>query len=387
MIQEGSGFFGAPTANVSVQVATAAGSTNNAGFTDQSVPATMTAGQVYSFSINMRNTGTTTWSASSGYALGSNNPEGNTTWGMSRVNLNGNIQPNNEVSFHWNLVAPSTPGTYNFQWRMVKDGVYFGAPSDNLSIIVNPTGSDSDGDSLPNVVEAVEGTNPAVKDNAVFTNTRLFAMQQYRDFLGREGDSEGITYWTGQLNSSLLNRAQVIEQFFNSNEFQIGTAPITRLYMAYFLRIPDYEGLNYWLNQYRTGQSLPSISAEFAGSSEFINRYGSLNNADFVTLVYQNVLGRAPDQEGFNYYVTRLNSGAVTRGGMMLEFSESAENKNRTYNKVYVTQMYVGLLRRVPEQAGYAQWVGQLDSGTPGINLINSFMGLAEYRNRFLPPQ
>jgi hypothetical protein len=49
--------------------------------------------------------------------------------------------------------------------------------------------------------------------------------------------------------------------------------------------------------------------------------------------------------------------------------------------------MYIGLLRRVPDQAGYNQWVGQLDTGTPGINLINAFMALGEYRNRFLPPQ
>ncbi|HEX5735108.1 MAG TPA: DUF4214 domain-containing protein [Blastocatellia bacterium] len=387
MLQEGTGFFGASTANLSIQVATAGGSTNNASFIDQAVPETMIAGQVYPFSVTMRNTGTTTWSASSGYALGSSNPTSNTTWGMSRVNLSGNQGPNNEVTFRVNLVAPATPGTYNFQWRMVRDNVFFGTPSDNLSIVVNATDSDSDGDFIPNTVETVEGTNPSVKDNAVFTNNRLFAMQQYRDFLGREGDPEGITFWTGQLNANTLNRAQVIEQFFNSNEFQIGTAPITRLYMAYFLRIPDYEGLQWWLNQYRNGQSLPSISAEFAGSSEFINRYGSLNNADFVTLVYQNVLGRAPDQEGFNYYLGRLNTGSISRGGMMLDFSESAENKNRTYNRVYVTQMYIGLLRRVPEQAGFDQWVGQLDSGTPGVSLINSFMGLAEYRNRFMPPQ
>jgi hypothetical protein len=387
MIQEGVGNFGATSTNVVVQVATGGGSTNDASFVTQNVQTSMTAGQVYSVSMRMRNTGTTTWSSASGYALGSNNPVDNTTWGMTRVNLPVTVTPNSEVSFTINLVAPSTPGTYNFQWRMVKDGVGFGSPSSNLAIVVNPTASDSDGDGIPNSVETVEGTNPSVKDNAVFTNNRLFAMQQYRDFLKREAELEGLAYWTNRLNTGAENRAQVIEQFFNSNEFQVGTAPITRLYMAYFLRIPDLEGLNYWLNQYRNGQSLSSISAEFAGSPEFVNRYGNLNNADFVTLVYQNVLGRAPDQEGFNYYLTRLNNGTFTRGFIMLDFSESAENKNRTYNKVYVTQMYVGMLRRVPEPAGYNQWVGQLDSGTPRLDLVNAFLNLPEYRNRFLPPQ
>ena len=56
---------------------------------------------------------------------------------------------------------------------------------------------DCDGDGIPNGVEVAEGRNPLVKDNDVFANARLFAMQQYRDFLGREGDAAGITGWSG----------------------------------------------------------------------------------------------------------------------------------------------------------------------------------------------
>jgi uncharacterized protein DUF4214 len=256
--------------------------------------------------------------------------------------------------------------------------------STNLAIPVFSNISDTDVDCMPDTVELSEGTNPLVKDNDIFNNARLFAMQQYRDYLSREGESAGIAYWTNQITSGLQTRAQVIDSFFNSPEFQTVT-PVARLYFAYFLRIPDYEGLLYWVNQSRSGVSLDSISQSFAQSPEFIARYGSLSNEAFVTLVYQNVLGRAPDPEGFAYWTGLLNSGAYTRGQVMLGFSESPEFRGSSFNKVYVTQMYVGMLRRSPEQEGFDYWVHQMELGQSGLNLINGFLVAPEYRNRFLP--
>jgi len=69
---------------------------------------------------------------------------------------------------------------------------------------------------------------------------------------------------------------------------------VVRLYSAYFLRIPDYDGLMYWVNRKTQGTALEEISDAFATSPEFQTTYGSLSNAEFVTLVYQNVLGRDP---------------------------------------------------------------------------------------------
>jgi hypothetical protein len=246
-------------------------------------------------------------------------------------------------------------------------------------------GLDTDADGIPDVVEANEGTNPLVKDNDVFGNPRLFVMQQYRDFLGREGDPGGVTFWTNQINSAAQTRAQVINSFFNSTEFQNSTAPVTRLYFAYFLRIPDYGGLLFWVNSFKSGTSLSAISNAFAQSAEFQARYGSLNNAEFVTLVYNNVLGRAPDAGGLAFWTGQLDSGAMTRGQVMLGFSESPEYKTVIINEVFVVQIYIGMLRRSPDQGGFNFWVGLLDGGTSGLSLIQGFLDAAEYRARFLP--
>ncbi len=103
------------------------------------------------------------------------------------------------------------------------------------------------------------------------------------------------------------------------------TARTWRLYQAYFLRQSDAGGMEYWLGQSRAGLSLQAMSYNFEQSAEFLGRYGSLDNAAFISLVYRNVLCRSPDSDGFNYWLNLLNSGQLNRGELMVLFSESAE--------------------------------------------------------------
>jgi Domain of unknown function (DUF4214) len=53
---------------------------------------------------------------------------------------------------------------------------------------------------------------------------------------------------------------------------------------------------------------------------------------------------------------------------------------------VFVTLIYVGMLRRAPEQSGFDFWLDQVNSGTSGLQLIQAFLNSAEYHDRFLPP-
>src|SRR5262249_54103932 len=63
------------------------------------------------------------------------------TWGVSRVNVTSPVGPGASVGFSFNITAPATGGTYNFQWQMAQDGVgVFGATSTNVPIVVNTTG-------------------------------------------------------------------------------------------------------------------------------------------------------------------------------------------------------------------------------------------------------
>ena len=180
-----------------------------------------------------------------------------------------------------------------------------------------------------------------------------------------------------------MTRAQVVESFLTSSEFGGVIAPLVRLYFAYFLRVPDYEGLLYWIGQRQVGLPLNDISSAFASSQEFIDTYGSLSPDAFITLVYHNVLGRDPDPSGFSYWLDELTSNRMTRGQIMAGFSESPEYQALMGHEVLSTMMYVGLLRRSPEPGGFTAWVGYLDAGNPATAMIDGFLGSAEYRGRF----
>lgn len=105
---------------------------------------------------------------------------------------------------------------------------------------------------------------------------------------------------------------------------------VTRLYRAFFLRDADGGGLAHWQAQVRSGYPLSAVASDFARSAEFQARYGSLADGAFVDLVYRNVMSREPDAGGRAHWVGALRQGLLTRGGVMLSFSDSAEYKART---------------------------------------------------------
>jgi hypothetical protein len=111
---------------------------NDSQFVSQSATTAMIAGNSYLVSVTMRNTGSTVWTPNdpNAYRLASKNPLDNTTWGFNRVNLQAaSVAPGEQAVFGFNVIAPTAPGTYNFQWGMVQEGVqHFGGLSTNLSI-------------------------------------------------------------------------------------------------------------------------------------------------------------------------------------------------------------------------------------------------------------
>ena len=131
-------FFGEMSANVVIQVGDG-GPTNDAAYVSETVASSMTPGQSYAVSITLTNTGGTTWSVND-YKLGSQNPQDNNVWGLSRVSLPGPVAPNAAVTINFAVTAPANPGAYNFQWQMLKQGFgFFGAMAPNVVVnVVQP---------------------------------------------------------------------------------------------------------------------------------------------------------------------------------------------------------------------------------------------------------
>lgn len=114
--------------------------TQDARFVSQTVPAVMTPGQTAAVTVTMQNLGTADWTAADAYRLGAQNPQDNSLWGMSRVDLAGGdtIAAGQSKTFSFQVTAPAAPGIHRFGWRMLQESVtWFGAYSRFVPVLVS----------------------------------------------------------------------------------------------------------------------------------------------------------------------------------------------------------------------------------------------------------
>jgi hypothetical protein len=120
-----------------------------------------------------------------------------------------------------------------------------------------------------------------------------------------------------------------------------------RIYKAAFDRTPDSGGLGYWVAQMDKGMDLSEVSARFVDSKEFRDLYGTNpTNAQFLSKLYQNVLGRDPEIAGYNWWLNELNTNpSKTKAKVLADFSESGENQT-------------GVASLIGTGISYEPWVG-----------------------------
>ena len=94
---------------------------------------------------------------------------------------------------------------------------------------------------------------------------------------------------------------------------------LTDMYIAYFDRAPDAVGLFYWASRLADGMSLQQIAKSFFVQAESLAAFPAGQSTEaFVTQVYDNVLGRAPDAPGLNYWMHDLETGVCSRDTFVL---------------------------------------------------------------------
>ena len=98
---------------------------------------------------------------------------------------------------------------------------------------------------------------------------------------------------------------------------------ITALYVGYFDRAPDPAGLQFWIDQIDNGREFNTIAADFAASPEAVALYPYLTTPDvsspaaFITNIYANLFGRAPEAEGLEFWTGVLEDGSVSVADMI----------------------------------------------------------------------
>ncbi len=203
----------------------------------------------------------------------------------------------------------------------------------------------------------------------------------YQQFYGRDGDTGGVNYWAQQIHTDVLRPAKVTETFFYAEEFQQTVAPVARLYLAALDRIPDSAGLNFWVNRFRQGATLVQLGTEFVNSDEFQMRFGfNLTDSQFVDQLYRNVLKRAADSEGLNYWIGQLRF--MSRGQLLVAFSESPEYISQTAFDIQIALLFEGLFKRAltPNELAFWRSYSVVSTG-----LIATFLCSGDYAGPAVP--
>jgi len=170
----------------------------------------------------------------------------------------------------------------------------------------------------------------------------------------------------------------VIDAFDCAAFTQAGNAAVVRLvYLELLGRCPDQAGFDHWTGRLDGGASASSFARSISATDEAVGRV--------VDDAYQTMLGRPADPSGRAFWVGRLQStGRYDQ--LLADLAASPEfwSKAGGTNTGFVTRVYDRLLGRTPDTAGLNHWVGRLDGGTSRRALVLTLANLDEPLGRLV---
>lgn len=169
-------------------------------------------------------------------------------------------------------------------------------------------------------------------------------------------DKDGIFIEEGQVWQSNVSQSvgsEATPKALTRIDHDDSATQVYRLYKAAFDRTPDQDGLRYWVTKSKEGITLEDTASAFMNSQEFQSKYGSqLSTDEFLNNLYLNVLDREADSSGLQWWKNSMNNNpALSRNKVLVEFSESAENKLSVAAELEALQDFDVSLVGVSEQA------------------------------------
>ncbi len=286
-----------------------------------------------------------------------------------------------------------------------------------------------------------DATEPATNP---IDNAADFVRAQYHDILGREPDAAGLAFWTDNIEKCTdparrpagLTVEQCVDKqrestaiaFFQSPEFQMTGGFVYNLYKGSLTGSPNYDGgsagrfptfLEFMHDKSQVSEGIlvngqisgavveanrNALAAAFVERPEFIAKYGGLNNTQYVNELF-NTTGIVPTAAQKQTLIDNLTNAIEDRASVLRKvvdgtvvINEGNVQFTTTYGQAFINQEnnrlfvyleYIGYLRRNPDQAGFAFWLGKLNqfNGDPiQAEMVKSFILSPEYRNRFGQP-
>jgi len=170
----------------------------------------------------------------------------------------------------------------------------------------------------------------------------------------------------------------VLDAFDCAAFTQAGNAAVVRLvYLELLGRCPDQVGFDHWTGRLDGGASASSFARSISATDEAVGRV--------VDDAYETMLGRSADSSGRAFWVGRLQaSGRYDQ--LLADLAASPEfwSKAGGTNTGFVTRVYDRLLGRTPDTAGLNHWVGRLDAGTSPRALVLTLANLDEPLGRLV---
>lgn len=111
---------------------------------------------------------------------------------------------------------------------------------------------------------------------------------------------------------------------------QADVTRLVELYTAFFNRVPDADGMSFWIDAMKSGKTINQISNLFYDAgvnySSLTGFTATMKNTDFINVIYKNVLGRkdGADAGGLSFWDGALNSGQASRGTLVTNILDSA---------------------------------------------------------------
>lgn len=129
-------------------------------------------------------------------------------------------------------------------------------------------------------------------------------------------------------------------------------------------RAPGDNGLDYHLAQIASGGS---TSRETMARAMLFGPEGSRNE---VRRAYRTILGRAPDGPGENYWSNHLQRRDVLDLRVLLYASDEYWQRTGADSSSWIVSLYEAVLGRRPEPAGLRYWTTLTDNGTPRALIV-----------------
>jgi hypothetical protein len=194
-------------------------------------------------------------------------------------------------------------------------------------------------------------------------------------------------------NNPACDRITVSSSFFRSTEFQLKGFFVFKFYRLTLNRLPTYAEIAADMRKV-TGQTSDEVFAKrdaftraWVLRQDFRDRFDQLNNGDFVDRLLRNaaieLLTSGATRDSL---LDDLQASRKTRTEVLRTLIEHSEVDAAQYNGAFVAMQYYGYLRRTPEAQGYQNWLTYLNTH-PGDfrEMVNGFMNSTEYRLRFGP--